>query len=101
MSAKNIVRGDAASAESAKDHRHPDRLATKFKGRGAVTHLARAEFFQMRRQHLAQFRARLKAMLRLVFDGPHQDPLNLAGKRGIDLAWPGILGEIKDQKRIV
>src|ERR1051325_160765 len=99
--AKNIVGGDPAAAESAENNLHRPGCAAELVSRSAEPTLARAQFFQMRRQSLAHLDAGLKTMLRLVFDGASQNPFHLARKLRIDLARPRILRKVENKQRVV
>ena len=55
----------------------------------------------MRGEHVAHFRPGLKAMFRFVLHGAGQNFFNLARQRRTNLTRPWVLGEVKDQKRII
>src|SRR5256714_10656572 len=55
----------------------------------------------MMTQRVSHLRSRLKTMFGFVFDSAYQNSFNLTGERRIDLSRPRILGEIKNQQRIV
>src|SRR6185436_9946641 len=99
--AKDVVRSNPAAAKSAEDRGHGHGLAAQLISGNAITDLAGSEVFKMMRQHVAQFSACLKAMLRLVFDRADQDSLDLARKLRINLARTRVFGEIKNQQWIV
>src|SRR5215471_16163932 len=101
MGAENVVGCDPAATEPTKDNRDPQRLTTEFLRRYAVTHLPGSQFFEMRAERVAHFGARLKPVLRLVFDSANQQVFHLGRELGIYLARPRVLGEIEDQQRVV
>ena len=101
MRAENVVRGDAASAEPAENHRHLHRLATQLVSRRAKADLARPQPLEMQDERVAYLRSRLKAMFRFVFNRADEQLLHLARERRVNLSRSRILCEVKDQQWII
>src|SRR5437660_5471997 len=98
MRAENVVRGDAASAESAENHRHLHRLAAQLVSRRAKADLARPQLLEMKRERVAHLSSRLEAMFRFVFNRANEQLFYLARERRVNLPRSRILCEVKNQQ---